>query len=107
VTYRGNSDDFVVLAESPQVVDAYRKNQSKPLVDVLNSFDIFVTNKQGHQGVLDRASKSSIENEFGAYHARPNILICRIKDEVALARILTEGKVEETKMQPNFGKQSP
>jgi hypothetical protein len=38
-----------------------------PLVDVLDSYDIFVTNKHGSQGVLDRASKSQIENEFGTY----------------------------------------
>jgi hypothetical protein len=71
--YKGNTDDFVVLTESPHEVNAYRKNPSKALVEVLNSFDIFVTNKQGSQGVLDRASKAAVENEFGLYSSHTGI----------------------------------
>jgi ribosome maturation protein Sdo1 len=54
-----------VIAESPEAVAKYRKDSTTPLVEVVDSFDIFITNKHGSQGVLDRASKGQIENEFG------------------------------------------
>ena len=63
--YRAKSNDFVVLVDSTEAVNNYRKDTSTPLVDVVDSFDIFVTNKHGAQGVLDRASNGQIENEFG------------------------------------------
>jgi ribosome maturation protein Sdo1 len=62
--YKAKSNDFVVIVESTEAVAKYRKDSSKPLIDVVDSFDIFVTNKHGSQGVLDRASKGQIENEF-------------------------------------------
>jgi len=67
VYYKGDTNDFVVIVESPEAVTRYRKDSSIPLVDVVNSFDIFVTNKHGAQGVMDRASKSQLENEFNTY----------------------------------------
>jgi ribosome maturation protein Sdo1 len=57
----------VLIADSPEAVAKWRKDSSVPLVEVVDSFDIFVTNKHGSQGVLDRASKGQIENEFGTY----------------------------------------
>jgi ribosome maturation protein Sdo1 len=57
----------VLIADSVDAVAKWRKDSSVPLVDVVDSFDIFVTNKHGSQGVLDRASKGQIENEFGTY----------------------------------------
>jgi ribosome maturation protein Sdo1 len=56
-----------VFAESIDAVHKYRKDATTPLVDVVDSYDIFITNKHGSQGVLDRASKQQIENEFGTY----------------------------------------
>jgi ribosome maturation protein Sdo1 len=53
-----------VIVDSQEAVAKYRKDSSIPLVDVVNSFDVFVTNKHGAQGVMDRASKSQLENEF-------------------------------------------
>jgi ribosome maturation protein Sdo1 len=53
-----------VIVESVEAVAKYRKDSSTPLIDVVDSFDIFVTNKHGSQGVLDRASKGQLENEF-------------------------------------------
>ena len=58
----------MVIVESLEAVTRYRKDSSVPLVDVMNSFDVFVTNKHGPQGVMDRASKSQIENEFNTYY---------------------------------------
>ena len=67
VLYRTKSNDFVVLVDSTDAVHKYRKDSSTPLIDVVDSYDVFVTNKHGAQGVLDRASNGQIENEFGTY----------------------------------------
>ena len=65
--YKAKSNDFVVIVDSAEAVAKYRKDSSTPLIDVVDSFDIFVTNKHGSQGVLDRASKGQLENEFETY----------------------------------------
>ena len=82
----------------------YRKDSSVPLVDVVDSFDIFVTHKHGAQGVLDRASNSQIENEFGSYDdpAFPPAN-GRTKVEDAIEKILKEGSVQETKGPNKWG----
>jgi ribosome maturation protein Sdo1 len=56
-----------VLVTSAEAVEKFRKDESTPLVDVLDSYDVFVTGKHGSQGVLARASKGQIENEFSTY----------------------------------------
>ena len=56
-----------MIVASADAVAKYRKDPSTSLVDVVDSFDIFVTNKHGSQGVLNRASSGQIENEFETY----------------------------------------
>jgi ribosome maturation protein Sdo1 len=92
-----------VIVASGDAVSKYRKDSSTPLVDVVDSFDIFVTNKHGSQGVLNRASAGQIENEFGTYPANVRVADERTKNEEALETILKEGKVEQTKAAPKFG----
>jgi ribosome maturation protein Sdo1 len=87
VHYKGQEDDFIVLAESSSAVHKWRKDKSIPLVEVLSSFDVFVTHKHGTQGPLDRASKSALENEFGT-----------AKDDEAMQQILEKGEVQEQKV---------
>jgi ribosome maturation protein Sdo1 len=89
VHYKGAEDDFIVMAESVDAVKAWRKDSSKPLIDVVNSFDVFVTGKQGAQGQLNRASKSALENEFGSS-----------KDDDVVKKILEKGDVQEVKVSP-------
>jgi hypothetical protein len=45
VHYRGQEDDFVVMVEGPEAVKRWKDDKSVPLVDVMNSFDVFVTHK--------------------------------------------------------------
>jgi len=107
VHYRGQEDDFVVMIEGPEAVKRWKADKSVPLVDVVNSFDIFVTHKYCHhylaqvvfsssngcyfrhgaQGQLDRASASLLENEFGTKNT----------DEV-VRKILEQGEVRESKV---------
>jgi ribosome maturation protein Sdo1 len=87
VHYKGAEDDFIVMAESVDAVNEWKKDSSKPLVDVVNSFDVFVTGKHGAQGRLNRASKSSLENEFGSSN-----------DDDVVKQILEKGDVQEVKV---------
>jgi ribosome maturation protein Sdo1 len=92
VHYKGNDDDFIVMAESIDAVKKFKEDQSVPLVDVVDSFDVFVTHKQGAQGHLDRASKASLENEFGTSN-----------DDEVVKKILEKGSVQEVKVRfPEF-----
>lgn len=45
VHYKGNEDDFIVMAESVEAVKKWKEDKTIPLVDVVNSFDVFHTNK--------------------------------------------------------------
>src|ERR1700742_574661 len=87
VHFKGGDDDFIVMAESVDAVKAWKKDSSKPLVDVVNSFQVFVTGKQGAQGQMNRASKAALENEFGTS-----------KDDDVVKKILEKGEVQEVKV---------
>ena len=54
------------------------------MAQVVNGFKIFCTHGQGNQGILDQASKSSLENEFGTHN----------EDDV-IKQILEKGDVQE------------
>jgi hypothetical protein len=43
VHFKGTQDDFVVMAESVEAVKKWKTDKSIPLVDVVNSFDVFHT----------------------------------------------------------------
>ncbi|KIW70136.1 hypothetical protein, variant [Phialophora macrospora] len=81
VFFKGQTDDFIIFVESPDDLKAWKKDQSIPLAQVVNSFKIMLTHKHGAQGQLDSASKASLENEFGTSN----------EDEV-IKKILMEGQ---------------
>ncbi|KAK6338961.1 hypothetical protein TWF696_009759 [Orbilia brochopaga] len=60
-----NGEDFIVLVENAENLQKWKKDTSIPLVDVVNGFNVFTTRKHGAQGVLDSASKSTLEDAFG------------------------------------------
>jgi hypothetical protein len=43
VHYKGNNDDFIVFVESAKAVQEWKADKSVPLVQVVNSFKVFVT----------------------------------------------------------------
>jgi len=45
IHYKGNEDDFVIMAESVEAVKKWKEDKSTPLVEVVNSFDVFCTHK--------------------------------------------------------------
>lgn len=83
VFYKGNTDDFIVFVDSVEDLNAWKGDKSIPLAQVVNSFKIMLTHKQGAQGQLDGASKASLENEFGTSN----------EDEVII-KILEQGQLQ-------------
>ena len=92
VHYKGTSNDFIVFVESAKAVQDWKADKSVPLVQVLDSFKVFVTNKQGNQGQLDAAPKRDLENEFGTSN-----------EDEAIAKILEGGSVVETQSSERSG----
>ncbi|OCL09814.1 putative RNA binding protein [Glonium stellatum] len=92
VHYKGAQDDFVIFAESIQAVRDWKKDKSIPLAQVVNGWKVFVTHKQGTQGILDGASNSMLENEFGTH-----------KEEDVVQQILEKGTVQETESSERQG----
>ncbi|KAK9326017.1 ribosome maturation protein [Lipomyces orientalis] len=86
VFYRGENDEFMVVIQSPEEYRRYKKDPSIPLVDVVDSFKVFVTRKSGTQGIIDEASRAMLENEFGT----------RNPDQ-AIEKILRDGEFQEQK----------
>ncbi|KAF2169154.1 hypothetical protein M409DRAFT_64915 [Zasmidium cellare ATCC 36951] len=85
VHYKGADDDYVIYVDSKEAVADWKKDSSVPLAQVVSGWKIFVTHKQGNQGVLDAASKASLESEFGTS-----------KDEEVVKQILEKGTIIES-----------
>ncbi|KJX94629.1 shwachman-bodian-diamond syndrome protein [Zymoseptoria brevis] len=85
VHYKGNNDDFIVIVDSVQAVKDWKKDSSVPLAQVVSSFKVFVTGGHGNQGILDGASKGSLESEFGTSN-----------DDEVVKQILEKGSIVET-----------
>ncbi|KAI9856702.1 MAG: hypothetical protein M1824_005285 [Vezdaea acicularis] len=85
VHYKGKEDDFVVFVDDAQAVKAWKEDSSIPLAQVVSGFKIFITHKHGAQGILDAASKSTLENEFGTSY-----------DDEVVKVILEKGDIQET-----------
>jgi len=92
VFLKGQTDDFIVFVESAEDVAKWKKDQSIPLAQVVNSFKIMLTHKHGAQGQLDEASNASLENEFGTKN----------EDEV-IKKILTDGQVQNVENSERSG----
>ncbi|KAF2668520.1 DUF1960-domain-containing protein [Microthyrium microscopicum] len=95
VHHKGQEDDFIVIAESKEQVKKWTEDKTIPLVDVVSSFDVFVTDKHGVQGQLNRASKSQLENEFGTS-----------KEDDVVKLILEKGEVQNSKLGARQGERN-
>ncbi|MCJ1445049.1 MAG: hypothetical protein MMC23_005554 [Stictis urceolatum] len=85
VHYQGKEEDFIIFVDDTESVKKWKEDRSIPLAQVVSGFKIFVTHKHGAQGVLDSASKSTLENEFGTS-----------KDDDVIIKILEKGSIQET-----------
>jgi len=85
VHYKGSEDDFIVFVDSAKAVSDWKTDKSTPLAQVLSGWKVFVTHRHGSQGVLDTASKSTLDAEFGT-----------TKEEDVVAQILEKGSIVES-----------
>ncbi|KAF3924285.1 hypothetical protein ABW21_db0206266 [Orbilia brochopaga] len=83
-------EDFIVMVESHDMLQKWKKDSSTPLIDVVDGFSVFTTHKHGAQGVLDSASKSTLEDAFGTSNTDDVIQI-----------ILREGQVQTSGVRTN------
>ncbi|KAF2090988.1 putative RNA binding protein [Saccharata proteae CBS 121410] len=84
VHLKGKDDDFVIFVDSIKAVQEWKNDKSVPLAQVVSGWKVFVTHKQGTQGILDGASNSALDNEFGTH-----------KEEDVVQQILERGDVQE------------
>ncbi|KAF2177709.1 putative RNA binding protein [Zopfia rhizophila CBS 207.26] len=92
VHYKGSEDDYVIFVDSAQAVQDWKKDSSIPLAQVVSGWKVFVTHKQGTQGILDAASNGSLDSEFGTH-----------KEEDVVKIILEKGTVQETENKERQG----
>ncbi|KAJ5884723.1 hypothetical protein N7495_009233 [Penicillium taxi] len=62
VVYKGRTEDFIVFVDDADILQKWKGDKSIALSDVLNGWKIFISHGQG---ILDGASKATLENEFG------------------------------------------
>ncbi|ODV91670.1 hypothetical protein CANCADRAFT_23328 [Tortispora caseinolytica NRRL Y-17796] len=84
VFYQGEVEDFMVIVIDKESLMEWRKDNSKPLVEVVANFTTFTTKGGGSQGIVGTASKMVLENEFGTS-----------KEEEVLKHILQKGHYQQ------------
>jgi len=85
VLHKGKDEDFIVFVDSVAELNAWKKDRSIPLAQVVSGFKIMISHKHGAQGVLDGASKATLDNEFGTSN-----------DDECIIQILEKGEVQQT-----------
>jgi hypothetical protein len=56
----------MVLMVHPDQLERYRKDKSTPLVEVVDSFQVFKYETPGHSGKLAHPSRAELKNTFGS-----------------------------------------
>ncbi|KAI0135433.1 shwachman-Bodian-diamond syndrome protein [Daldinia grandis] len=92
VHYKGKEDDFIIFVDDIETYRKWKNDKSVPMAHFISAFKIFVTHKQGAQGQMDGASKSTLENEFGVSN----------EDEV-IKKILESGTIQESEFPERQG----
>jgi len=54
VHYKGSSEDFIVFVESIENFRKWKTDKTVPLVEVVDSFDVFLTHKYAHPKATTR-----------------------------------------------------
>ncbi|KAF1851487.1 DUF1960-domain-containing protein [Cucurbitaria berberidis CBS 394.84] len=85
VFYKGSSGDvFTVFVESEEAVKKWKEDSSIPLAEVVAGWKILIP-EHGKQGILNTASKSQLENEFGTTN----------EDDI-VKKIIQQGEVQSS-----------
>ncbi|KAM4059430.1 shwachman-Bodian-Diamond syndrome (SBDS) protein [Hirsutella rhossiliensis] len=92
VHYKGKDEDFIVLVDDEATYKKWLADKSVPLAHFVSAFKIFVTHKQGTQGMMDTASKATLDNQFGTS-----------VDEEVIKQILEKGHMQNSEMSDRQG----
>ncbi|KAI9294473.1 FYSH domain-containing protein, partial [Neoconidiobolus thromboides FSU 785] len=83
VVFKSEHDkDLFVFIADPQIYKKWKSDKSIPLVEVVDSFQIFDTDTGSHTGLASTASKQTISN-----------VLERNNEDDAVRRILEEGEL--------------
>ncbi|KAK3683237.1 hypothetical protein LTR37_016600 [Vermiconidia calcicola] len=85
VHLKGKTEDFVIFVESKEAVQNWKNDKSVPLAQVVDAYKVFVTHKHGTQGIMDTASKGTLEDEFGTS-----------RDDDVVKQMLERGTITES-----------
>ena len=117
VHFQGKDEDFVVMVDDAKALEDWKKDRSIPLAQVVSGFKIFITHKcvdasprassvdqgsadlprrHGAQGVMDAASKATLENEFGTSN-----------EDDCMIKILERGNLQETQVRAQQASPAP
>ncbi|KAI0383921.1 shwachman-Bodian-diamond syndrome protein [Hypomontagnella monticulosa] len=92
IHHKGKDEDFVIFLDDLETYKKWKSDKSIPMAHFISAFKIFVTHKQGAQGQMDDASKSTLENEFGTSN----------EDDV-IKKILESGSIQESEFPERQG----
>jgi len=92
VFLQGKEEDFIVFVDSPSDLEDWKKDRSIPLAQVVSGFKIMVSHKHGAQGIMDGASKATLENQFGTSN-----------DDECIIKILEQGSVQTVQTHERSG----
>ena len=96
VHYKSPSgEDFVVMVDSAEDYQKWSSDKSIPLAQVVSSFQVFTTHRQGAQGKLETASNAVLENEFGTS-----------KEDEAVLQVLEKGTLQEFEFAERQGRRN-
>ncbi|KAI7865263.1 ribosome maturation protein [Spinellus fusiger] len=76
---KANNQDFFVIA-APKMAEKWKNDKTVPLIDVVQSFDVFTTDSGGVSGEYIRPSRGILQSAFGTYD-----------NEEVVRKIVTEG----------------
>jgi len=92
VFFQGKEEDFIVFVDSQRDLEAWKGDRSIPLAQVVSGFKIMISHKHGAQGVMDGASKATLENEFGTSN-----------EDECIIKILEKGSVQTSDKPERIG----
>jgi len=92
VHFKGSNDDFIVFVDDVEAFKSWQSDSSVPLAHFVSSFKVFLTHKQGTQGQLDAAPKSTLASEFDTEN-----------EEEVIKKILKEGTLQTVEMASRQG----
>ncbi|KAH9909408.1 shwachman-Bodian-diamond syndrome protein [Xylariomycetidae sp. FL2044] len=94
IHYKGQKvdEDFIIFVDDVETYKKWLSDKSIPVPHFISSYKIFITHKQGAQGIADAPNNSTLDNEFGTHN----------EDDV-VQKILADGSLQESEFPEHQG----